>query len=509
MRLPDLWFVRELRWRIPGKAARPLKELLDASPRAALFASVREAMRFLDALQLFDLSELKPRCVAIVTDENESSTRSMGGIPVLMLSELELLDVDAIIVANRMDVRVLKKRCTEISGKKPRIIGTAHWTFCEPGGAKETASKPDQPRRSNAADDEHEFPMLTQPVSMRDLVSLPFMSIHSIDDFCQAYIDPESMRRDWDTTLWISPREPHPFLGEQLSVGKHRGFAVNRDHMRADQDVEMPKPDGRFRVFLVGASTALSVGAPSNGRIIAAYLKDRLDRLVGAAAPRIEVFTAATPQWTSTHERIVIENRVARLAPDLVIALTGAADVFWAIRGQSALEVATDFFCESVNHFNRYLATQSLPRVKPFPRAGGTEPTTQRMVEILVWNARQSSYALNQVGCPYWLALQPTLMTGNKQWSSGERRHIDLLRGAKDNAKHGDPVEVVRRSFAALCRAIREAGIDNLRFQDLSALFDDKGDETYFLDSFHFGDKGNRVIGHALAQEVYERFRWP
>ena len=50
-----------------------------------------------------------------------------------------------------------------------------------------------------------------------------------------------------------------------------------------------------------------------------------------------EVFTMATPAWASTHERIMIENRLSDLEPDLVVSLSGNNDVHWGAKNRNVL----------------------------------------------------------------------------------------------------------------------------------------------------------------------------
>ena len=338
-------------------------------------------------------------------------------------------------------------------------------------------------------------PRLTEAVTMKAL--LQASRDRTVDDILEGYFDPERVRENLDRILWIAPREPHPFLGEQLVSGPHPNCHINRMHMRGEREVAMPKPSETLRIFLVGASTAFGAGAPGDGQIIGAYVEAFLAENLPPAYRDVEVFTVATPQWTSTHERIVIENRVSRLSPDIVIALSGAADIFWTCKGQSVFEVASDWFMDYVKNFNRYLDMLNLPRVAPYPRDIHGTLSMEHMARDLIENLRQSAFALQRVGCPMLFALQPALIESRKVKSRMEAENVEKFeyRCSIENGK-------VSEGYACLRRMIPQAGIPDLSFIDLSGVFDDIDGRTIFLDTFHFGDRGNRIIGRSLAERI-------
>jgi len=97
----------------------------------------------------------------------------------------------------------------------------------------------------------------------------------------------------------------------------------------------MPKPPTTYGIFFTGGSVAYGSGAPSQDKTIGQYLENLLNlEITPVSHLRYEVFTLASPAWTSTHERIVIENRLSELDPDMVISFSGSNDVHCAGAGR-------------------------------------------------------------------------------------------------------------------------------------------------------------------------------
>ena len=89
---------------------------------------------------------------------------------------------------------------------------------------------------------------------------------------------------------------------------------------------------------MIGGSTAYSSGAPSQNKTIGSLLEKLLiDKTHSDSSLEYEVFTLASPSWSTTHERIIVENRLLDLEPDLVISLSGNNDCHWGALGGNTL----------------------------------------------------------------------------------------------------------------------------------------------------------------------------
>jgi len=222
---------------------------------------------------------------------------------------------------------------------------------------------------------------------------------------------------------------------------------------------------------------------------------------------RYEVFTMANPSWASTHERIIIENRLLDLQPDLVISFSGNNDVFWGMNGRNVM-----WFRTQQEEFNwRVLDwAYGVLRFKPMTDvvALDTQPVIRSLVaDRLVENVQLSAFALGLKKIRYVFCLQPTLAVTKKPLDEEER---NILLGLKTIDK-----AVTGASYFAQCYAdidARLAGMKagNFTYLNLTDVFDTlPGDDRIFLDAYHFGDKGNALIARKLFDRVRELLASP
>jgi lysophospholipase L1-like esterase len=121
-----------------------------------------------------------------------------------------------------------------------------------------------------------------------------------------------------------------------------RGVRHNSAGFRRSSEVTVQKPDGTYRVFLMGASTAYGLGGLwphlqrefrvlDNRETIDAYLERMLaDSIAGV---KFEVINAAiTSTWTH-HHLIYLNQRILRYDPDMILFLDGFNDFFYFSKG--------------------------------------------------------------------------------------------------------------------------------------------------------------------------------
>ena len=317
------------------------------------------------------------------------------------------------------------------------------------------------------------------------------------EDLLEAYMDPEKAAGNLDKIIWNPPREPHPFLGCQLMRFRLGEYRVNAQHMRGTRDVVMPKPPNTLRVFLLGGSTAFGSGAPGEKETIAQYMENTLVSFLKPKNISVEVFNAAAANWGTTHERILIENRLFRLAPDIVVSLSGMNDIFFASRGQDTTEVTTSYFNLFLDQINlsMVLAGCRPYNGRPVPQEGMFP--LEEMAENILHNLQLAAFCLRQIPCPYLFALQPFLGYGKKDQSTTEKKNL------KRSRKIGLGVDenIVFQGCELIENKLTTCKIDNLSFLNLKNIFAEYN-ETMYLDTVHFGDKGNRIIGEALAEKI-------
>ncbi len=305
----------------------------------------------------------------------------------------------------------------------------------------------------------------------------------------QAYSSPLEALANFDSVAWEPAKTPAPFLGYVPTPGEAAGARHNSLGWRS-RELVRPKPADVVRVFLTGGSTAYGVGALSHDATIGAFLEQRLNaELARDGARRFEVHTVAAPAWSSTHERIAIENLIAGAEPDIVVALTGVNDIHWGWRGADVMWMRT-----YADEYFRLLHNAALEAAGRAPSAD-VAPLANAPVEPgevgvrFERNQRLSWYASASADASYIVALQPCLHVTE----SSRRAPAD-----------GEP-SYFAACFDQMRRRMLELNLHLQRwsFVDLTPLFDaDHGREHVYIDSYHFGDKGNRRIADALFEAV-------
>ena len=296
---------------------------------------------------------------------------------------------------------------------------------------------------------------------------------------------------DIGSISWAVPNQPTPFVGTAPSPGQHQNAHINSWQMRNSEELQMPKPEGVYRIFLTGGSTAYGSGAPSQEQTIGSLLNDLLNKNLSKPGLRYEVFTFANPAWASTQERIAIENYLSELQPDLVISLSGNNDVFWGDAGRNVLwfsAFSDDFFKTLANTGLKTAGRkelQDLPQARPLPQPVPVQTVAYRLEK----NVRLGAHALQGVDWVFFL--QPTLSVSKKSLSSREK---DFLSNSKEYYVH---------CYQAIAASLSGVSLKNFKFIDLSGVVDRYGaEDDMFLDQFHFGDKGNAVIAQAILDSL-------
>jgi len=314
--------------------------------------------------------------------------------------------------------------------------------------------------------------------------------------FVRAYPDDSGVEaKDFDRIAWAVRTVMTPFVGYAPSPGQSHNASITPHQFRGAREPAMPKPPGMTRVFLTGASVAFSAGASSDERTIGGYMQSLLDR----RGRRYEVFTFASPAWSSTHERIAIENRLSELEPDLVVELTGVGDALYGERGHNVLwaRALTDqYYWDLVNIALGRAGFRTMVDVED--RAAGPVPP-ELVATRLAKNVRLSAEALAPGKAHLHVFLQPSIIAGTKALSPREQG----LRDSK-SGYFADPA-YYQRCFERIDAIFRAAGTlpANGAYTNLIGLFDaTPATEDIYLDSVHFGDRGNLRIAQAIVDTI-------
>lgn len=320
------------------------------------------------------------------------------------------------------------------------------------------------------------------------------------DHYLQAYTDSAAVEQHTHTISWAVKNVPTPFVGSAPWPGTQFNATINTWQMRAGHELISPKPARTFRVFLTGGSTAYGSGAPAQARTIGAYLAQLMNaRLAPATGLHYEVFTFANPAWASTHERIAIENYLSELEPDLIVSLSGNNDVFWGDAGRNVLW----FYTLTEEYFNLLISAALemsgrpvLPALSALSVVEGAQVPPETVAQRLVKNIHLGAYAMSLVKKPWVFFLQPTLAVSGKPLTAREQSFLN------------DSKTYYQACYRAMQQHLNKIDIDNFSYISLADVFDTLAhDEDIFLDSFHFGDKGNAIIAKAMFNELYSHLQ--
>jgi hypothetical protein len=314
-------------------------------------------------------------------------------------------------------------------------------------------------------------------------------------ELAQAYYDSEKAFQELDEYHWdIKDLILSPFLGYAPAPCIEKTFQINSNQFRSSENVLSPKPDNAYRIFLVGGSTAFGSGAPDQERTIGGYLKNYLDHQAPQKKKeKYEVHTVAAPAWSSSHERIAIENLVSEMEPDLVISFSGNNEAHWGWNFKNTLW----FRSYADNHFwkiiNAAYSSAGFDTFEDPIKDREKVLSPENLSRILKKNVDLECYALSPTGTKHYYAFQPTIPLTQKPLTQREKK---ILAGW-----HPDQVNYFRQyhKLATVKLKALEEKYEYFRFFDLSGLFDEKSkEEEIFLDSSHFGDKGYDFISKSI-----------
>jgi hypothetical protein len=123
----------------------------------------------------------------------------------------------------------------------------------------------------------------------------------------------------------------------------------------------------------------------------------------------------------------------------------------------------------------------------------------ERVAERLARNVRLAALALEGTGARYLFVLQPTWAVTGKALSARE-----AALGAAPPPGYAEGFDdFFRAAYAAIDARLGGLDAPGLRTASATGVFDSlpAGTEV-FLDRYHFGDRGNRLIAAFLAREV-------
>ena len=154
-------------------------------------------------------------------------------------------------------------------------------------------------------------------------------------------LEPDSP--SWNELFPVDPLLGHGLGRNVVAVVRDSVYVTNAQGFVSIGDAvftyERPKPDGVFRVIMIGGSTVLGQGAPTPAENLPARLRDRLVRRY----PTLEMINAGVGGYTSGQELLRFGAELLPYSPDLLIVYDGWNDHhFMSVLIQQIPDAATN-----------------------------------------------------------------------------------------------------------------------------------------------------------------------
>ena len=311
--------------------------------------------------------------------------------------------------------------------------------------------------------------------------------------FALCYYDPSKAINEMDSYSWCVPNILTPFVGTGPEPGKHDNAYINSMQFRSDKEISVSKPKNVFRILITGGSAAYGSGAPSQDSTLGGYLNKILNsELSFSTKKKYEVYTLANPAWTSTHEMIIIETRLAKLNPNIVISFSGNNDVHWGLSGHNI-----DCF-RSYADQHYWNIIQSVYKLAGYGyqhdiiKIASSSIPPDVVASRLVDNIKLASFTLSLNQARYVFILQPTLYVTSKALSPHEKEMRNI-----------QYEKYFSQCYQDIKQKLHKLNISNLTFIDESDAF--KGltsNDCIFIDSYHYGDRGTEFIAKKIFKDM-------
>lgn len=305
--------------------------------------------------------------------------------------------------------------------------------------------------------------------------------------------DRDALAERLKTVAWVPPYRPAPFVGHMARPVLGSNPHINILGFRDGRQSYFTKPDHTVRVFITGGSTAWGSGAPSQQQTISYLLEQILnERVSSTTGYKYEVINTAFPGWSTTQEKLLIQQRLVDMHPDVVLMFSGNNDVHWALQGR---DIRWFYSYQDQNYMmllNELYQSSGHSEMTFNLPASSIPVACSELALLTARNVEEAARATDRVKSRLIFALQPNVVSTAKRLSPREQRLPELQ----------------NKSFWDVCyQGLRDRlgriGAPNYRLLDLSRSFGGIGDNTeLFVDSYHFADLGNRLVAEALADQI-------
>jgi len=299
---------------------------------------------------------------------------------------------------------------------------------------------------------------------------------------------------------WMPPYRPAPFLGHVARPYSGDDLHINAFGFRDERTAYVDKPERTIRIFVTGGSVAHGLGTTSQDQTFSSVLERILnEEAAKTGGSRYEVVNTGFPGWATTQEKILVQQRLVDLQPDIVIMFSGSNDVYWSLRGRDIRSFYTQMDQNFITLFNEAHKASGHPEWA-IDFLQGKEPVEcQKLAPVTARNVEEVAAAAARVNARVIFALQPNILSTTKRLSQYEHKVFQ---------PHNEPYW--DSCYEALRSELGRITAGNYRLVDLSRSFGAIDENTeMFIDSYHFVDEGHRLIAQALAEQILRDGSFP
>lgn len=270
---------------------------------------------------------------------------------------------------------------------------------------------------------------------------------------------------------------------------------INSDGFRGSETQKLN--EHKYRIIVLGGSTAYGVYATSDSTTIPGYLQT----IFTSSGHDIEVINAGVNGANSLDETFVLKNKLLDYKPDMIIAYGGWNDLWNPIKNDIDEITVFDMLFNKLTFFSSYskidefnfflnrVITKNIYGDKGSPNES-INPN-ESPIKASLWESRWSEICVigDENNFKTVIILQPLLGSGNKTLTAWESK-------IKHSLEHQSVIpyyDLMKSSLHNL------SNVCDLTV-DLNTTFDNRN-ETIFFDNGHMGDLGNNIV----AQQIYEK----
>lgn len=279
---------------------------------------------------------------------------------------------------------------------------------------------------------------------------------------------------------------------------------TNSDGFRAPEISD--KKQGTYRIIVIGGSTAFGGMSTNDEKTFFNIMQRKLNENA-KAGQRFEVISAGVPSYNSMQELILLESKLLKYQPDMVIVLDGFNDAInYLIRdnrsGYPSMFKDMEKYVDTKSFFMMRLRKIRIAR-KLMERIEANSVANQKtfdpaVVNFYGHNLDVMCHLLDSYGIIPIIVLQPAL-DYKKPLSALERQYLE----SDKTMSHAVFVKLYN-SMANMAKDI--AFKNKVSYIDARYIFN--GDEgTLFMDDCHLNDRAQEILANILLEKINKEIR--